>query len=366
MRETIAIIGFIQSLFGVLLFVAKRPKHLSLTLLSVWFLLIAIFLGAGLLPFEVVDYFKPGIFPINFLFGPLLYFYVSSLAIEDFRLKKIQLLHVIPLLAVCIHRSTIDAVSISSSSNLVENPSYIYNKVYHILLIISMFIYWIFSVKLILNHRKNIPFYFSNYSQKNTLSWLIFVVLIFLLVFLSDLLLFAIAKVFDLKVVEFLSLSANLTAFTFIMVFFGINQSVIYKFSKEEKDLLKNESEEKYKRSGLGDKEIEDINSQIFNYLEIKKPYLNTEFSLQMMVDDLGISRQNISQVINTGQKKNFYKLINGFRVKEVKEKLLNPKYEHYTILGIAFECGFNSKTSFNRIFKEETGLTPTEYKKTL
>ncbi|MEQ8534179.1 MAG: helix-turn-helix domain-containing protein, partial [Imperialibacter sp.] len=42
---------------------------------------------------------------------------------------------------------------------------------------------------------------------------------------------------------------------------------------------------------------------------------------------------------------------------------LTDPSYQHYSVLGIAMECGFNAKTSFNRIFKEETGLTPTEYK---
>ena len=90
------------------------------------------------------------------------------------------------------------------------------------------------------------------------------------------------------------------------------------------------------------------------------------EFSFQMMVDELGISRQNLSQIINTGQKKNFYKLINEFRVEEVEKKLANQECKDLTLLGIAFDCGFNSKTTFNRIFKENTGMTPTAYIKTL
>ena len=57
---------------------------------------------------------------------------------------------------------------------------------------------------------------------------------------------------------------------------------------------------------------------------------------------------------------------MNEYRVKEVKEKLANKKYKSLTVLGIAYESGFNSKTTFNRIFKEETGMTPTEYIKTL
>lgn len=366
MRETISMLGFIQAIFGMLLFITKRPGHLSFVLLTVWLLVIAIFQGALLLPFEVVDYFKPGIFPILFVFGPLLYFYVSSLVIEDFRFKKKHFIHFLPLLLICLHRSFTDAVSVTISSNNVENAGFSYNMVYFILLSISLFVYWIFSVKLILIHRKSIPFYFSNYTQRNTLNWLVFVVLIFLLMFWLNILFSSIERVFNLNIIRFFALSTNLTIFTFIVVFLGINQSVIYNFKKQQEEIGDNESEEKYKHSTLNEIMIADINRQVFEYLTTKKPYLNSEFSFQMMVDDLGISRQNLSQVINAGQKKNFYKLINEFRVKEVKALLLNPKYEHYTILGIAFECGFNSKTSFNRIFKEETGLTPSVYKKSI
>ncbi|MDP2159745.1 MAG: hypothetical protein Q8K02_04640, partial [Flavobacterium sp.] len=82
MDKTIAIVGFVQSLFGIIIFVSKRPRHLSFVFLTIWLAVIAIFLGARLLPFQVVDYFKPGIFPQLFLFGPLLYLYLSSLTIE--------------------------------------------------------------------------------------------------------------------------------------------------------------------------------------------------------------------------------------------------------------------------------------------
>jgi AraC-like DNA-binding protein len=151
------------------------------------------------------------------------------------------------------------------------------------------------------------------------------------------------------------------------MIFFGINQSVIYnkqRVVKEEPDNSENQ-EARYLRSSLNEKQMEELTNTVFQYLKNKKPYLNPDYSLQMMAEDLNISRHKLSEAINNGQKKNFYKLINEFRVEEVKEMLVNPAFSHYTVLGIGLECGFNSKTSFNRIFKEETGLTPTEYKRT-
>lgn len=366
MTETVEIIGFVHSLFGILIFVSKRPGHSSFIFLTIWLSIIALFLGAQLLPFQVVDYFKPGIFPFLLLFGPLLYFYVSSLAIEDFKLKPKHFFHILPLLLVAIHRSTIDVVTISTSSYLTESPAYIYNKIYYVLVIFSMFVYWVFSVKLILKHRKNIPFYFSNYSKKNTLTWLIFVVFIFLLLFIIDFLGSYLEVVLEMDFPIFPGLTSNLTIFSFIMIFFGINQSVIYRFEKKEPQLSRNKADKKYKKSSLNESQINEINSTVYKYLQSKKPYLNAEYSLQMMAVDLNISRQNLSQVINIGQKKNFYKLVNELRVNEVKILLSDPSFSYLSILGIAFECGFNSKTSFHRIFKELTGFTPTEYKKSL
>ncbi len=371
MIETIAIIGFVQSLFGIVIFITKRPRHLSFVFLTIWLAVIAVFLGSGLLPFEVVDYFKPGVIPALFLFGPLLYLYVSSLSIEIFRLKMSQLLHLLPMIAVAVHRSTIDVVPFGSPSNLAENPSFIYNKIYFSLLIISLFVYWFFSLKLILKHRKKIPFQFSNYTAKNSLSWLVFVLSLFLILFVSDFVFTFLIRVLELKVIKISFLYLNLTLFTFIMIFFGINQSSIYKTGKiaaKGNDIPDNQENNDLKpaRSVLNDNQIEELTNTILQYLKTKKPYLNAEYSLQMMADDLNISRHKLSETINSGQKKNFYKFINEFRVQEVKEMLVNPAFNHYSVLGVGLECGFNSKSSFNRIFKEETGYTPTEFKRTV
>jgi AraC-like DNA-binding protein len=366
--KTIAIIGLVQSLFGIIIFISKRPRHLSFVFLIIWLTIIAAFLGARLLPFQVTDYFKPGIFPLLLMFGPLLYLYVNSLSVENFRLKPFMLLHLIPLVFVGIHRTIVNPVPIGGPTNSALNPMFFYNKIYYSLIVLSLLTYWIFSLKLILSHRKNIPNHFSNYTSKNSLGWLISVLTIFLVLFVLDFSMSFISRVLGFEIGRFSFLSLNLTIFTFIMIFFGINQSVIYKTPRvlqEEPENSENH-ETRYLRSSLNEKQIEELTTTVFQYLKIKKPYLNPDFSLQMMAEDLNISRHKLSEAINNGQKKNFYKLINEFRVEEVKEMLVNQAFSYYTVLGIGLECGFNSKTSFNRIFKEETGLTPTEYKRTI
>jgi AraC-like DNA-binding protein len=79
--------------------------------------------------------------------------------------------------------------------------------------------------------------------------------------------------------------------------------------------------------------------------------------------DKLGTQAYQVSQAINEGLKKNFYDLVNNYRVQEAKRLLLHPKNVNYTVLSIGFEAGFNSKTTFNTVFKKFTGMTPTEYK---
>lgn len=228
MNKTIIIIGVVQLLFGILLYIAKRPRHLSHWFLIIWLALIAIFIGSGLLPFEVVDYFKPGILPIIFLFGPVLYLYISSLTIENFRLKPVLLLHLFPFVLICIHRSIVGSASISSSSDLSENPLYIYNKFYYSLFIILQFIYWFMSVKLVVKHKRNIPYYFSNFTSRNTLNWSIVILSLFLIFFIVHLSMFYIYKVLNLGIPKISLLPASLTVLTFVIISFGINQTVIY------------------------------------------------------------------------------------------------------------------------------------------
>ena len=100
--------------------------------------------------------------------------------------------------------------------------------------------------------------------------------------------------------------------------------------------------------------------------METEKPYLDGKLSLKKVATDLGISTNYLSQVINENLNKNFFDFVNEYRVEMVKEMIIDPSNKNYTLLAIAYDCGFNSKSSFNSIFKKHTGLTPTEYQKSL
>jgi AraC-like DNA-binding protein len=92
------------------------------------------------------------------------------------------------------------------------------------------------------------------------------------------------------------------------------------------------------------------------------KAYRKSDLSIDDLASKLKIHHNYLSQVINEREKKNFYEFVNHFRLEEFKKLLSEPKNRNYTLLALAFECGFNSKSSFNRYFKKSTGKTPSEY----
>ena len=87
------------------------------------------------------------------------------------------------------------------------------------------------------------------------------------------------------------------------------------------------------------------------------------KLNLTSLSKAVGIAERSISEALNGHLNKNFYQFVNEYRIKDVQEKLMNPENTHLKILSLAFDAGFNSKATFNRLFKSYTGLTPKEFK---
>jgi len=154
-----------------------------------------------------------------------------------------------------------------------------------------------------------------------------------------------------------------ITIFTFVYSFYGIKQPVIFGQELKEEYEENRRDTEKYTRSGLKDEQASDYLEMLITYVEINKPYLDRDLSIHDLSLMTGIPRHFITQVLNEKYKRNFFTFINEYRVKEAVERFSDPKYSNYTILAIAFDSGFNSKTTFNSIFKNQKGKTPSEYR---
>jgi AraC-like DNA-binding protein len=122
------------------------------------------------------------------------------------------------------------------------------------------------------------------------------------------------------------------------------------------------ETSPKYLKSGLQKNDADVYYSSLIQLIDSEKLFLDSRLSIKTVADKLGISVNHLSQVINQQSGKNFFKFINEYRVEEAKKLLLDQSNQKYTILAIAYDCGFNSKSSFNTIFKQYTGKTPSDY----
>jgi AraC-like DNA-binding protein len=125
---------------------------------------------------------------------------------------------------------------------------------------------------------------------------------------------------------------------------------------------VSNSVREKYKKSGLNEQDLEMIHNRLTELMQSEKLYTDPEITLGDVAQKLNIHPNYLSQVINTILNKNFYDYINSQRVEEFKSVVKDPKNQHYTLLSLAFGCGFNSKSSFNRNFRKVTGLSPSHY----
>ena len=105
---------------------------------------------------------------------------------------------------------------------------------------------------------------------------------------------------------------------------------------------------------------------QLSMLMKEERLFLDQELDLKSLADKLNLSSGYLSQIINKYEQKNFFDFINGYRVEEVKSKIPDPAYQHLSLLGIAFESGFKSKSTFNLAFKKHTGMTPSGFKKSL
>ncbi len=296
--------------------------------------------------------------PFLALSGPIFYFYVRSLIKTSFTFKKKHLLHLVPFLLLSVGRIIFLPESISAAYYSDEAYSITFLSI-TVVIGGTILMYWLGTFRLILRHQKNILDFFSNKSKGKSLKW----VLPFMFCVLLSNLLFFLAPRFQV-----FSLSSEETIFWFqyfnfaimghVLLFFGLTQPIIFESSYQK------QNEEKYAKSGLDRHVLRENAQKIEKHFKEAKPFTNPDYNLQLLTNELAISRQNLSQTINEVFDKNFYQLVNEYRVEEFKRLSNLPQYQHLTLLGLALEAGFNSKSSFNRIFKETTGQTPSQYLK--
>ncbi|MGU3375251.1 helix-turn-helix domain-containing protein [Chryseobacterium sp. M5A1_1a] len=153
-------------------------------------------------------------------------------------------------------------------------------------------------------------------------------------------------------------------------LYYVLRQKEIYPTDKNQREELlsielESEAEEALRKKLIQDDEFEPLKQRLINLMETEKPYLDGDLNLLKLSDLIQINAHQLSYLLNNGFQENFFYFVNKYRVEHAKKMLVNDSYQKLSILGIAFESGFNSKTAFNTIFKKMTDMTPSEFRKT-
>ncbi len=382
--EILLYIGIVQSLFASLLVVTKKGRQVSDIVLAVWLFLIALQMVPILLSLKVENFTFPELLLLKLIpltFGPFVYVYAKMLVLEKPVLRIRYFLHFLPFVLVSmlfLIFAPREIILEEIKTSFLGAESSLFHNIYSILIIGSIIIYVIKVLYLIEIHKKKVHDHFSYDSHKTNLRWLRTMALIFAIAYLLAIVSRLFNFVLDIHNPIFrpdIFPIIGLTLFAYALSFFGFNQEAIFvsqsfiRLQRRKDRLAATDIDEetkphaRYERSGLKDNEAIIYIDKLLKYMEVEKPYLNGSFTIEIMARELDIPKHYITQILNERLNKNFYTFVNEYRVSEVKLRLADKENEKLTLLALAYDSGFNSKSSFNTIFKKLTGHTPSEYK---
>ncbi len=364
--EAILYIGLAQAFFAGIIIVTRKPLTLANKILASWFLLISIEMALVLINANAVALYSLKILP--FTYGPLLYLYALFITTEKPTFRAHHLLHFIPFIAFAILSLTLinKPVMRGTEGFLVADRFISVRIIYAVSFFISITTYSILTFIVIKKHQKHLKSLVSYTSGNITLQWLLGISITF---YLGYVIMFIFGGIdilmnfmpFDPYEISFI----GLTIFAYLFGIFGINQPVIFTDflqSEPETSAPNQQKNNGYVRSGLGKKEALRIKEMLLKHMASEKPYLNRELSIIDLSGKLSIPRHFITEVINRYLHKNFYMFINEYRVNEVLQRIKDPANKDLTLLGIAYDSGFNSKSAFNNVFKKITGHPPSHF----
>ncbi|WP_027138647.1 helix-turn-helix domain-containing protein [Gaetbulibacter saemankumensis] len=301
------------------------------------------------------------------MFFPLMYLYLRNYLYRDIKQPGRQILHFIPAVLYLLVFTPFFLQSAEAKLRMVEAgfPHWylVSQSIFNIVIIFQGIFYSIFCLRTIHRFQYFRKKHLSKF-QLSTLEWLRTFVFINVLLWLFG----TTGAILDIAGIEifidlFKVFYAGLTLFTIVLGVFTIRRPELF---SEDEDILNLIRVSK----SYGAKSITDQNNQDFKvlseFIERDKPYLKNDLKMQDLVESTGITYKRISEVFNKNFNKTFYEVMNEYRLEEAKILMRDGFHRDHTLSYLAEKAGFNSKTTFNRIFKKYTDLTPSDYIKAL
>ena len=318
-------------------------------------------------------------FPLLFLIGPLYLLYTRLIVQRDIKFRWHYLLHLAPAIACFLYllpHYLADAEL--KAAYLKEFPPWktpiIPLGVYILLATqqIQTICYLLFSLRDLRIVGRQVRNYVSDHLTIAHFDRLQFLTFGFIVYTMSYLIVFLLLVFFGsygvlIDRIWLLLLAAFIQAISYVALqkpeFFSVIDANLGQETNIHPETVKNGTAPKYRKSALSSEQAHRYLEQLSTFMTEKKPYLEPDLKLADLAAEIDIPANHLSQVINQECGQKFFDFVNAYRVELAQSLLKDPAYEHYTILAIAFEAGFNNKASFNRSFKKITGMTPSAFR---
>ncbi|MEQ8926411.1 MAG: helix-turn-helix domain-containing protein [Fulvivirga sp.] len=344
--------GFISA--GYIYSMLKKP-FLAIALASVS-LLILVYLyesNGWFLDYPQLIWVFP---PIWYCIGPAYYLFTRKYF--GYKLRTLDILHLLPIVVFYIYLFPFylleSDVRIAQYQQFWDTANYTVD-IHHYFYQIHLLVYAFFSYRQLQSSEQKL----KNITSNSSIISIDFVkrIILLLLVFCGVGLGYYISV--DLKIIPPVGIY---TPILYLALSLLIHLTTYYTWS--DTNLAADETIAKYTASGLDESRLNEIVNEVNKYIGQEQVFKNPDLRLKDVSEALNIPSHHISQAINSQLSKTFFDLINEHRVKALKENINSEKFKNYTLVAVAEEFGFKSSSSFFRIFKKVTGLTPKEYLK--
>jgi AraC-like DNA-binding protein len=393
--SSLLLIFFVHTIVYCAMFMYRHytQQRVASKWLALFLLLAALYLAPWMLgfagwydaqPYRDILFYTP--FQQLLLIGPVLFFYVQATFNPSLEIKGKQWWHFVPGLLYnvgCVVAWVYDKWVAKQYVFLASQNDPDFHPIYQLVGFISMMVYLVLSIKYYYAYKAAIEQVLSN-AANFLFSWVRNFLIAFLLIQLAWILNAAAGYIFNVSYADVWWYFLGFSIITYYIAIAGhgnmIEAKVFFKsdvFANHQQVLFLQRAPEllAYNHQGnfenievatqepaVANADLQEWKQKIEQLLTAEKMYEQPELSLLQLAKPLGVNIAQLSKYINAGFGLNFNDLVNKYRVMAVIGLLEKGEHKRQTLLSIAYECGFNSKSTFNRAFKKEKGCTPQTY----
>jgi AraC-like DNA-binding protein len=402
--HVIALLGAIQGVFLAGVLAAKPRNRTANRLLAATMFAFSIYLATVVYHAAGLERDFPHFFgaahPLPFLFGPLVYLYAVSAADRNRRLTPRDALHFVPFFATVVTGLPVylmngaEKIALYGQLQIGIVPPLI--AVADRLKLVSGVIYTTITLVFLRRHRERVKESYSTLERVN-LQWLVWLgagaaVVWLLAVAFQTLESAGVARIDRSE--DFIAL--GIAVLVYGIGYMGLRQPEIFRFETAEyripaelrgvervaegrgdaaietpagepsptaEPTEREAASPRYERSGLTDREAQRLEAALIAVMEGECPWRNSDLTLADLSDRLSTTPHKLSEVLNSQLGVTFYDFVNGYRVREVQRRIAAGDAQRLTILSLALDAGFASKSTFNVVFKKHTNQTPSSYR---